>query len=145
MGRGDVNDMLAERIMLRARGKCEYCLLPERAYYVRFHIDHIISIKQGGSSHASNLAYSCSFCNIAKGPSIASYVEMDESIIPLFHPRKDTWENHLELTPDGQMFGRTEVGRGTVRLLKMNDLIQFEYRVKLINKGYDLLLGEIKH
>ena len=43
----------------RAAGRCEYCRLPQKGTSVPFEIDHIISRKHGGRTHAPNLALAC--------------------------------------------------------------------------------------
>jgi hypothetical protein len=45
---------------------------------------------------------------------------VDGQLVPLFHPRNQTWSDHFAF--DGALVsGLTPVGRGTVRLLDMND------------------------
>lgn len=51
----------------RAKGHCEYCLIPETVVLVAHQIDHIISEKHGGLTNAGNLALSCAVCNKHKG------------------------------------------------------------------------------
>jgi hypothetical protein len=48
-------------------------------------------------------------------------------VVPLFHPRKDSWDDHF-MSRDGYVFGVTPVGRATVRLLNMNALRRVELR-----------------
>jgi len=50
----------------RARGRCEYCLIPETVVLVSHQVDHIIAEKHGGLTEADNLALSCA-CNKHKG------------------------------------------------------------------------------
>jgi hypothetical protein len=49
-------------------------------------------------------------------------------MVPLFHPRVDRWEDHFE-TRGGQVCGKTQVGRATVRLLNMNAPRRVELRL----------------
>ena len=39
----------------RAAGRYEYCLFPESASELPFHIDHIVAEKHGGQSESKNL------------------------------------------------------------------------------------------
>ena len=39
--------------------------------------------------------------------------------VPLFHPRKDVWEDHFHFQ-EGTILGRTACGRATVHVLSMN-------------------------
>lgn len=53
-------------IYAKSNGICYHCggaLNPET-----FHIDHLVSIVDGGLSHPDNLVGSCPFCNLSKGP-----------------------------------------------------------------------------
>ena len=60
----------------------------------------------------------CHWCNFNKGTNIATLA--DGQLVPLFHPRNQIWSDHFAF--DGALVsGLTPVGRGTVRLLDMND------------------------
>jgi 5-methylcytosine-specific restriction endonuclease McrA len=58
---------IKEKVAKRACNCCEYCLLPERVSFYKFHIEHIRSLKHGGTSNLDNLAYGCPDCNAFKG------------------------------------------------------------------------------
>jgi 5-methylcytosine-specific restriction endonuclease McrA len=58
---------IKEKVAKRASNCCEYCLLPERVSFYKFHIEHIRSLKHGGTSNLDNLAYGCPDCNAFKG------------------------------------------------------------------------------
>jgi hypothetical protein len=103
----------------RAGGRCEYCRLhQEQLPLVMFHVDHVISRQHGGDDEPDNLCESCHWCNFNKGPNLATMV--DNQLVPLFNPRTDVWTDHFVLRDD-LIVGITPVGRGTVRLLDMND------------------------
>jgi hypothetical protein len=53
------------RILERDALTCQYC--GRRAPAVDLHVDHIISVNDGGSSDDDNLITSCSDCNFGKG------------------------------------------------------------------------------
>ena len=63
---------LRQTIADRAESLCEYCLIAEADTFYGDQIDHIISLKHGGSSETDNLAYACSLCNRAKGSDVGS-------------------------------------------------------------------------
>ena len=47
---------------------------------------------------------------------------MTQVIVPLFHPRRDEWNQHFAWSPDGlRLIGITAVGRATIELLDIND------------------------
>ena len=64
----------------RAAGYCEYCHTAEKWQYVRFTIDHIVSVAQGGADNIDNLALAC-FTVIA-----VSRIIRQESILKLGCP-----------------------------------------------------------
>ena len=83
-----------------------------------FHVDHVISRQHGGGDDAGNLCESCHWCNFNKGPNLSTLV--DGQLVPLFNPRTQIWTEHFVLRGD-LVVGLTPTGRGTVRLLDMND------------------------
>jgi hypothetical protein len=116
----------------RAQNRCEYCGKPNRTSFQGYHVDHIRSLKQGGSSEVDNLAWACFECNIAKGTDIAAYDPVTDQITPLFNPRKQRWSDHFQLE-GAVIVGKTPAGRTTVKLLQMNDPAQVEVRQELLD------------
>ncbi len=72
--RSYLSDDLRRLVAKRANSLCEYCLVHEDDTYFGCEVDHIISVKHGGSTTADNLAYACFFCNRDKGSDIGSIV-----------------------------------------------------------------------
>lgn len=102
-----------------AAGRCEYCLFPEYASELPFHIDHIIAEKHGGKTELKNLAWACFSCNLRKGPNIAGVDPESGELTPLFNPRADKWSDHFAW--DGVWLrGKTAIGRTTVTVLDIN-------------------------
>ena len=127
--------ILRRQIKEAADHCCEYCLVPEAVAFASYHIDHIISEKQGGGTVFSNLALACRLCNLSKGSSIAAWHEFQEALIRLYNPRKDNWMQHFQLRPSGLIAARTEIGLGTVRVLNLNDLDRVSARGVLLEAG----------
>jgi hypothetical protein len=50
--------------------------------------------------------------------------------VPLFHPRRDIWQEHFALQ-DVTIMGLTPTGRATVRVLQMNAVERVELRTAL--------------
>jgi hypothetical protein len=99
-----------------------------------FPIDHIIARQHRGQTVEGNLALSCYRCNSFKGPNIASIDPETERLVPLFHPRRDSWTSHFEW--DGPWLrGLTPVGRATVELLQINHPDAVLIREELIREG----------
>ncbi len=118
----------------RARGCCEYCLIPEAATFASHEIDHIIAEKHGGSTMAENLALSCVLCNKHKGSDLASIDPSTGDIVPLYHPRQDIWSEHFQLQ-GAELMPLTSRGRVTVRLLQLNRPERIVERQLLIEAG----------
>lgn len=119
----------------RAGGRCEYCRLPDFALAPEdFHVEHIIARQHRGSDDPENLAWACIYCNLYKGPNLTSIDPDTGTLTPLFHPRRDRWEEHFRL--DGaRIAGRTSVGRTTAWLLEMNAEIVVHLRTSLLLEG----------
>ncbi len=99
---------------------CEYCLQPESMSFISHQTDHIISEKHGGDTTAENLAFACSLCNKYKGSDIATLDKETDKITALFNPREDEWNKHFQLSEDGALSSPTAIGRGTIKLLRLN-------------------------
>lgn len=112
-----ISSVLRREISERANDKCEYCRLPSLFYPYSYHIDHVISEKQGGETVSENLAFCCPTCNFRKGSDISAYLKEEETIVDLFNPRKDKWATHFKLMPTGLLKPLTPIGKGSIRLL----------------------------
>ncbi|MCE9546700.1 MAG: HNH endonuclease [Planctomycetia bacterium] len=103
----------------RAKGRCEYCRLPEDALELTFHVEHVIPRQHLGSDDIDNLALACDRCNLNKGPNLSAIDQLTGEIVKLFNPRQDNWENHFRFRL-ARIEGLTAVGRATARLFQMN-------------------------
>jgi len=121
----------------RSRSCCEYCLIPEEYFYNgSFHIDHIISESQDGSNELDNLALSCPICNRNKGSNLSAYIVETQEVIRLYHPRRDEWEEHFSLRDSGEIHPLSDIGKATIRLLKLNLPETVLLRNALLTIGY---------
>jgi 5-methylcytosine-specific restriction endonuclease McrA len=131
MSKTYISSVLRRLVQERAKGCCEYCLIPEIATFATHEIDHIIAEKHGGLTEANNLAYSCTLCNKYKGTDLTSIDPDTGEIVPLYHPRQDLWQQHFLLT-NAEIVPLTPKGRVTVRLLQFNRPERIEERKLLI-------------
>src|SRR6476620_4799388 len=83
------------RVSERAAHRCEYCHAPEAVFNFPFEVEHIIPVALGGPNGASNLALACRSCNLRKATHRSGIDPMSEAVVPLFHPRRDRWEEHF--------------------------------------------------
>lgn len=122
-------------VRTRANNRCEYCRLPQSAApFFTFHIEHIHSQQHVSDDSSDNLALACPDCNRRKGPNLTTLDPETRIVVPLFHPRRDRWEDHFEFQ-DAYIMGRSDIGCGTVRLLEMNGEERIEMRSQLLENG----------
>lgn len=135
MSKTYITEALRRQVYERAGGCCEYCLSDTRDRPVDFVIDHVIAEKHGGPTKFENLSGSCFWCNSFKGSDISSVDwDGDSSIVPLFNPRQQSWDEHFHL--DGlRIIALTAVGRVTVSLLQLNTPERIKERRVLIELG----------
>lgn len=136
MSPGRVSPALRKEVRDRARGCCEYCLLPEEQAFFPHEPDHIVAIKHGGQSSADNLALACFDCNRFKGSDIASIDPESGELTRLFDPRTQEWVDHFSI--DGGFINpRTASGRVTELVLRLNLQSRVEVREILARlRGY---------
>lgn len=110
-----------EQVRQRARYLCEYCHTSEQWQYVRFTVDHVIPLAQGGVDLLDNLALACFHCNRKKANQLTA-VDLDsEEEVPLFNPRQHSWSHHFIWSVDQLIIvGLTPIGRATVGALELN-------------------------
>ena len=111
----------------RANDRCEYCLSPAAYCPGPFSLDHIIPSSLGGASDLANLAYACHGCNGHKFTATQAIDRDTNELAPLYHPRRDRWEEHFAWNADRtEITGRTPTGRATIERLRLN-------RVNVVN------------
>lgn len=113
-----ISNSLRKQVSERALFCCEYCLAFEGHSFIKFQIEHIISIKHGGKTVLSNLAYSCFFCNNAKGSDLGTIVK-NEDFVRFYNPRKDDWKEHFEFDKH-IILPKTNIAEGTIKILGLN-------------------------
>ncbi len=111
---------LSRLVRQRAAGRCEYCHLPQECQEAAFHIDHIQPLAAGGKTVEVNLALACVTCSLAKAARTEARDPYTGDSVPLFHPRRDRWDQHLQWAENWKLIGLSAIGRATIRLLKMN-------------------------
>jgi hypothetical protein len=125
---------LRQFVASRADGRCEYCRLPQYAVYLPFHVEHIVARQHDGTDDAENLALACDRCNRHKGPNLSSIDPESGALVRLFRPRQDAWNEHFSIS-GAEIVGLTDIGRASVRLLRMNTEHRVELRQHLIERG----------
>ncbi|GIK57052.1 MAG: hypothetical protein BroJett015_27150 [Chloroflexota bacterium] len=90
--------------------------------------------KHSGETKEYNLACACSLCNKYKGRDLASIDPDSEEIAPLFHPRRQRWQDHFRLEA-AQILPLTATGRVTINLLQLNQPDRVAEREVLLAAG----------
>lgn len=103
----------------RAAGRCEYCWMQQLLQGATFHVEHIIPRSRGGKSEIQNLAWACPGCNLHKSNRVEVTAPKGEEPVPLFHPRRDVWDEHF-CWERHQIVGLTRIGRATIETLLLN-------------------------
>jgi 5-methylcytosine-specific restriction endonuclease McrA len=130
-----VPELLRRQVRIRAKGRCEYCLVPDEDTFFPHEPDHIIAEKHGGATTLDNLAWACAACNRYKGSDLASIDPLTQRLAALFNPRRQQWARHFRLE-DARIEPLTAAGRATVRLLRLNDERRIEERQALMERGF---------
>jgi hypothetical protein len=97
------SSVIQSEIRIRANYLCEYCHALEKWQYVAFTIDHVIPLTQGGDDGLDNLALACFHCNRRKGNLVSIKDLASGDDIPLFHPRRERWQDHFIWSADGRV------------------------------------------
>jgi hypothetical protein len=129
-----VPEILRRQVRDRADGRCEYCLVHEDDMVYSFEADHIIAEKHAGKTTSENLAWACIICNRNKGPDISSIDQLNDTIVPLFNPRKHHWKRHFRLNGP-RIEPLTASARATEFLLQFNTEDRLNQRMALISEG----------
>ena len=138
-----LSNKLRKRVVARAAFICEYCLVHEDDMYSSYQIDHVVSLKHGGTSEFDNLAYACPLCNVYKGTDVGSIVFPTGQFTRLFNPRRDRWIDHFAV--EGSIIvPLTEIGQATIDTLQLNHSRRLPIRELLIQQGrYPNLISTI--
>jgi hypothetical protein len=116
-----INLAVKKVVAERAKYCCEYCFASVDFSSDSFSIDHIIPAAITDNDDASNLAYSCLGCNNFKYTATKALDPLTQSIVPLYNPRDDSWNDHFRWSENYTIIeGISPTGRATVSRLNLN-------------------------
>jgi hypothetical protein len=79
----------------------------------------------------------CRRCNEFKGQATTARDPLTNQIVPLFHPRTQTWSEHFAWDASGtRVIGLTATGRATVIALNMNNAVIVDARRRWVSVGW---------
>src|SRR6185369_12619564 len=126
-----ITTQVRTQVRERAHNACEYCHLhQDDSPLAVLHVEHVIPKVHGGTDDLDNLALACIDCNLRKGTNLAGIDPQTNQLTELFHPRRQTWDEHFELQGI-YLVGKTAIWRTTIRVLDMNSDDQIALRSSL--------------
>jgi len=105
-----------EAIRRAYRFQCGYCSVHENDVGSVLEIDHFQPLSSSGTDEENNLVYACSACNKAKG----NFWSLPNTETRLLHPKRDTLDAHMQLSPDNHLQPLTPTGAFHIRRLRLN-------------------------
>lgn len=66
---------------------------------------------------------------------LAAHDWLEAQPVSVLDPRRDAWQAHFDLDPNGSIGSRTAAGRATIHLLKLNRPERIEERQMLLPAG----------
>lgn len=128
---------LRERLLAVDDRRCAYCQTTEANTGQPMTVDHIVPQAQGGTTTFDNLCFACRRCNEFKGSATEAPDPLTDEIVPLFHPRNQTWSDHFIWDTSGtRLIGLTAIGRATIVALNMNNEVIVDARRRWVSVGW---------
>ena len=116
-----INKETKKFVKERANNCCEYCGCPYDFANQFFSVEHILPKSKSGTNNRSNLAYACQCCNGHEYNKVEGFDPINQQIVALYNPRKDSWKKHFNWSEDFLLIeGISPIGRATVETLNLN-------------------------
>jgi hypothetical protein len=137
MSRQSVSANVRAELLAADDQQCAYCQTTEANTGQPMTVDHIVPEARGGSTTFDNLCFACRRCNEFKGDVTTARDPLTNQIVPLFHPRTQTWSDHFAWDEAGtHVIGLTATGRATVVALNMNNAVIVDARRRWVSVGW---------
>lgn len=132
-----LSTVLRNQLLQADDHQCAYCQTSVYNTGQPLTVDHIIPLVAGGKTVFDNLCFACRRCNESKSGAQAAQDPLTGEKTPLFHPRRDSWDDHFAWDGSGiHIIGLTAVGRATVLALAMNDQTITGTRRRWVSVGW---------
>lgn len=130
-------ESLRQQLAVVDNGRCAYCQTAVANTGQPLTIDHIVPQAEGGQTNFDNLCLACRTCNEYKGKAISATDPLTGDDVPLFHPRRQRWQEHLAWDESGcVILGLTACGRATTVALNMNNEVMVAVRRRWVSAGW---------
>ncbi len=117
--------------------RCAYCRTAQAHSGYPLVVDHIQPRSKGGATEFDNLCLACHRCNLFKHATTELEDPITGELVPLFHPRRQTWSDHFSWDENGiHLVGITAVGRVTIIALNMNNDVIISARRNWLRVGW---------
>jgi HNH endonuclease len=137
MGSSYITVELRSQVREHDQNRCCYCITTEANSGIRMTFDHIFPRAKGGETTFDNLCLACRSCNEFKSNITEAIDDLTKETVELFNPRHQDWPSHFEWSADGtEILGKTEVGRVTIAVLQMNNLVIVATRRRWVSVGW---------
>jgi hypothetical protein len=121
MRKGKSAEQIKRAVFEKGGGVCEYCRSQKDYSPDPFAVEHILPRVRGGTDALHNLALCCHGCNGHKHAKTEALDTITRVQVPLFHPRREQWQDHFEWSGDFILvLGLTPTGRATIDALQIN-------------------------
>lgn len=130
----DIPASVREKVVERAKNRCEYCRLAQAGQEAQFHIDHIRPRSASGETALDNLALACVSCSLRKAARVSAVDPEAGSVVPLFNPRTQAWSEHFQWSGN-LLVGLTPTGRALIQALDMNRSLILAIRKEELKRG----------
>ena len=128
---------LRKRLIAADGSRCAYCQTAVENTGQPLTLDHIVPQAQGGQTDFDNLCRACRRCNENKGATILAPDPLTGDVTPLFHPRRQRWQDHFAWDETGcRVLGLSVCGRATVVALNMNNEVMVDVRRRWVSAGW---------
>lgn len=134
MKRKSIGKRLRFSIFERDGFQCQYCgKTPE--HDVVLHVDHIVSVKDGGTNEKENLVTSCRDCNLGKSSkSITKRKQTEEDIKQSLAELEDRLEQLQRLTKYRQKIQQQKIKISSLERQQISEVSDREYTENLLEK-----------
>ena len=121
MSKSHISKSIRKIIQDQFKNCCAYCQIQQHISGIHLTVDHIIPETLGGHNNVDNLCLACWDCNLLKGTRTSLFDYKTQTFIPLFHPQKQIWSEHMKWSySKTYVQSETLIGEKTIQALQLN-------------------------